>query len=173
MENPIKPGEVFYEDDVYEFRAAKNDEEYDELEKLMIEGFSDNVRFQAFGISKELAAIYIHHTYEYDKKYGNRAGGYLKATGELQCVYRAGNGNSAEIPPEPKELSEHKGFQRSKAISKKLEERAMRDFPEVFKMERCKTNGGTVARKCRGSPIGSMSWVFTNAHAKRLGYRYL
>ncbi len=173
MLNPIKPGEVIYENDMYVFRAAKDDKEYDEIEQLMIEGFYDNARFKAFGITKDIAAIYIHQTYDWDKKYGNRVGGYFKATGELQFVYRGGAGDPAELPPEHPVLKEHKGFQRSKAISKRLEERAMRDFPEVFKLDRCKTNGGTIKPKWRGSPIGSLSWIFTSAHTKRLGYRYL
>ncbi len=69
-------------------------------------------------------AHYIKQTHDFDRKYGNRLGVYYKPTGELQAAYRAGAGDPSEIPPESPELKASKGYQRSKAMMKRIEERA-------------------------------------------------
>lgn len=157
---PLKPGEILYEDDLLIFRTAKDDKEFDEIEKTLIHSFKDNMRYQLFGVTEDILAHTFYHTREWDRKYGNRVGAFDRKTGIIVGAYRAQGGDMSELPPEPKILTDSVGYQRVKAMNKRLEERARKDFPEYFQdgLSLIKSNGGTVRPEYRDYGYGKGSF---------------
>ena len=136
MEKAVTPahlnGYVFYDGEEWEFRLPSSEQEDLEFEQCLAESFQDNLRYQLFGVTKDLMAIEYRHAREWDRKNLNRIGVFDKKTGKLASVFRFGNGDKNELEPEPDQIRLHPGFIRIKEMSKKVEERARESYPENF-----------------------------------------
>lgn len=74
-------GYVFYDDGQWEFRLPRSEQEDLEIEQCLLESFQDNLRYQLFGVTKDLMAIEYKHARAWDRKNLNRIGCFEKNTG--------------------------------------------------------------------------------------------
>lgn len=148
-------GYVFYDDGQWEFRLPRSEKEDLEMEECLVESFSDNLRYQLFGVTKDILALEYQHARSWDRKNLNRVGCYEKKTGKLASVFRFANGNKSELEPEPEKIAKHPGIIRLRAMGEKMEQRARKAHPAYFSdvNKIARTAAGTIVHEFRGSGL--------------------